>query len=158
MSFKKIIVTGCAVAAMGFSLSAMAGATLTITNNTNYDSASFVNGLACSSAIPGLNGVTPRHGENKLTYVELYIACANHEANCTAVIYGNNSCCGAKSTDVCGNLIQAIGTATINTSTGLQSVNVTDPRFVATWTKGAKGTVTIGCAASNPELCTPPSL
>lgn len=149
MSLRKIVAIGALSLAVGFPVAALARATLQITNNTNYDSASYVNNWLCSSKIkvlPENTRVTKRHSSTTLSYLNLYAACAGKESSCTADIYGNADCQDASPEHPIGK----IGTATINTDTGLQRVDVTDPRFAAQWDLTH---VTINCSASNPELC-----
>lgn len=146
MSLRKIFMVGCLMSAVSLPLSALAGVSLTIDNQTNFDSASIVNGSLCTNKIPIPGNVTKAHTVNTISSVSLYIACHGNEANCTAEIYGNATCSQPNEQ----NPIGKIGTAIVDTSSGLKSVTVTDPRFTETHDATH---VSIMCAASNPELC-----
>lgn len=95
---------------------------LTIVNNTAQFSTAVLNGMMCSSRLPGGVGITSPHSTNVVSERILKLACLGHSSNCQADIYMTNDCSGGK-----------VGSAYLNTATGIYSVAVSDPRYAVTY-------------------------
>lgn len=146
MSLKKHFAVSFTALLLSAPFVAFAGIDLTINNQTNFDSASAVNGGLCSTKLPFKNNFTPRGQSNVISAISLSVACGRNRTSCSAVIYANKDC--AQPADPNG--VGAIGTAVINLDTGVQRVDITDKRFTETH----DGThVTLSCSADHPEVC-----
>ena len=93
MLIKKIaiIVSTILCAALPFQAQAR-GEALRITNNTNLDSTSKINGGSCSSSVLGESGITRAHSTNEVSNIKLRVACALNRENCVADVYMTTVC------------------------------------------------------------------
>lgn len=106
----------------------LADATMTITNNTDFDSSSIINGGSCSDKL-GQSGITRAHSTNKVPDKLVKLSCLRSPHNCTAVVYMSAHCTGP-----------AVFTVVLDVDKGIQSATPIDPkrnRFTITFNKFA---------------------
>lgn len=99
-------------------LTAMAGGDLTITNNTNFDVTSMINGNVCSQKVLGDGGITHPHTTNIITALKVKLACGLHQTDCQAALHLSNDCSGP-----------TIAMVSFDTNTGIKSVQVIDSNY-----------------------------
>lgn len=68
-------------------------ASLTIINNTNYDSTSILNNGACSDIL-GASGISRAHSTNIVPEATLNKGCIFNKVNCKAEVHMTNNCSG----------------------------------------------------------------
>lgn len=121
---KKIATLTAIVSALTIPMSALAGSdALTLTNKTDFPITSLINkdilGGACSSSPPlGKLGVIEKGQTNNIDIRLVKAACSLHQSNCTAEIHFSENCGG-----------DAVGVVTLNTSTGIQSVQMINTQY-----------------------------
>lgn len=115
MSIKKNIALSL-LAISASSISIYAGATdLTIVNNTNQDSTSYINGSpVCSSYIP--YGITRAHSTNGIPEDTIAMACMADTVNCKADVYMTPDCTGPVVATVIFDINQGIKSITPRSS------------------------------------------
>jgi hypothetical protein len=122
MSIKKtlFLVGALFCVALPFQAIAMGGGeSLVITNNTDLDSTSKINNMACSSSVLGEGGITHAHSTNAVSNTKLRVACALNRENCVADVY---------MTTVCERSGQPkIATVVFSVNTGIKSVVINNP-------------------------------
>ena len=91
MLIKKIAVIVGTIICAALPFQAQAGA-LRITNNTDLDSTSKINGGSCSSSVLGEGGITRAHATNEVSNLKLRVACALNRENCKADVYMTTNC------------------------------------------------------------------
>jgi hypothetical protein len=94
------------------SLPALAQADLTITNKTSHDSASIINGGACSSTFLGDIGVTKAGQKNTISSFMLKIACYGHTTACRADVFMTRDCSGEKAGTVILDVVNGVVSVT----------------------------------------------
>jgi len=82
---------------------------LTIVNNSDFYSTSFINGTMCSSTLSG--GITQPHSTNVVADSVINLACLFYPTNCTADVYMTKNCSGLK-----------VGTVVFDTKKGIKSI------------------------------------
>lgn len=107
---KKYLASLLIIGTINLPLSTYAG-NLIVSNNTNQDSTSIINHGACSNTLPGGIGITHAHQTNSVPETILKLACLTNTTNCQADVYMTSNCTGP-----------AIGTVTLNVSTGITGV------------------------------------
>jgi hypothetical protein len=96
-------------------ISTAAHATLTIVNNTDFDSTCVVNDGMCSNEL-GDQGITHAHTSNLIEQIQLYIACGISTSNCKADVYMTPDCSGP-----------VVGTVILDINEGITQVTDTGP-------------------------------
>lgn len=89
---------------------------LRITNNTDFDSTSKINGLSCSSSVLGESGITRAHSTNEVSNGKIRVACALNRENCKADVYMSTDC------EKSGK--PRIATVILSVNTGIKEVNM----------------------------------
>lgn len=89
---------------------------LRITNNTDQDSTSKINGGSCSSSVLGEAGITRAHSTNEVSNAKIRVACVANRENCRADVY---------MTTVCEKSGQPkVATVILSVNTGIKEVQV----------------------------------
>lgn len=107
--FKKTLLGSLLV----FGLSSLSFATLTIKNETKFDSTAVINKGMCSKWLSG--GVTKAGTTNVIADWVLNLACRKDKENCHADVYMTNDCSGP-----------IVGTAEFSLTKGVRDINVID--------------------------------
>jgi hypothetical protein len=95
MSIKRTAFLVAAVLSAALPIQSMAmagGEALVITNHTDLDSTSKINGFSCSSSILGEAGITRAHSTNSVSNTKLRVACFANRENCVADVYMTSVC------------------------------------------------------------------
>lgn len=95
MEIKKIATSLLAIGISSVSMLAQAS-DLTLTNNTDLNVTSYINGKRCSTDIPDGTGVTKPHSKNKVKELYVILACRDNRESCAADVHLSSDCSGSK--------------------------------------------------------------
>lgn len=116
MSISKKIINCIATTCLVTATTTYAGS-LTINNNTDFDSTSKINDGLCSTVF-GSDGVTKAHSTHIISDKLISLACVLNSSNCKATIFMTNDCSGP----IIANII-------LDTKTGIKNIDVLSSQF-----------------------------
>ncbi len=112
MLFNHAKLISAVLSASLLSVPMIANATLSITNNTNFDSTSIINNT-CSTALGNKKGVTKRHSSNTVPDSAILLICGRTPDNCVADLRMTADCTGDSIATLVFSITSGITSATL---------------------------------------------